>query len=144
MLSVTILLIILTNFIYQTINIDQCDLLSAIDLQIAAYSHSLILRVQPTDSFNKMKEPRFTQVLVREIIKMPTTRYHQIKMNSLIQIRIDNNLDDSCWYLLRITTINIILFSNETNARELILRYPPIESTLNIRQNIDAVIKYGK
>ncbi|CAF1336322.1 unnamed protein product [Rotaria sordida] len=147
MLNVTIILIILINNIYQIISITQCNLLNPIDLQSATYSHSLILRVQPTYSSETIEKTLIiSEVLVREVIKISTNNYNKIKMNDLILIRIDNNIeeiyDDSCWYLLRITTIDIILFLNETNTNEFDLRYPPMESTLYVRYNIDAVINY--
>ncbi|CAF2718857.1 unnamed protein product [Rotaria sp. Silwood2] len=147
MSSVSIILIILINNIYQTLAITQCNLLNPIDLQAAAYNHSLILRVQPIYSSETIEKTIvISEVLVREVIKISTNSYHKIKMNDLILIRIDNNideiLDDSCWYLLRITTVDIILFLNETNTNEFDLRFPPVESTLYVRHNIDAVINY--
>ncbi|CAF4929602.1 unnamed protein product, partial [Rotaria sp. Silwood2] len=134
MSSVSIILIILINNIYQTLAITQCNLLNPIDLQAAAYNHSLILRVQPIYSSETIEKTIvISEVLVREVIKISTNSYHKIKMNDLILIRIDNNideiLDDSCWYLLRITTVDIILFLNETNTNEFDLRFPPVEST---------------
>jgi hypothetical protein len=81
-------------------------------------------------------------------MKTPKIRYHQITINDIIIIRIDKDLeqilDDSCWHLLRIPDIDLILFLNETNANEFDLRYPPVESTMRVRQNIDAVTNYGK
>ncbi|CAF3741406.1 unnamed protein product [Rotaria socialis] len=147
MSSVTFILIILINNIHQTSTISQCDLLNAIDIQSATYSHSLILRVQPIySSETSEKAIAVTEVLVREVIKLSNISYHKIKMNDIILVRTDSDLeellDDSCWYLLRITTIDIILFHNETNTNEFDLRYPPMESTLYVRQNIDAVMNY--
>jgi hypothetical protein len=81
-------------------------------------------------------------------MKIPKIRYHQIKIDDMIIIRIDKYLDqildDSCWQLLRIINIDLILFLNETNINEFDLRYPPVESTMRVRQNIDAVTNYGK
>ena len=78
-------------------------------------------------------------------------------MNDMIIIKIsgdddddDNNhnnqqfLDDTCWNLLRLTNIDSIIFLNETNANHFDLHYPPVESTLRIRQSIDAVLHQGK
>jgi len=146
MSSITILLII---FIFQIITSNQCDLLSAIDLQSATYSHSLILRVQPIDSIEEIEKYFITRkVLIIEILKMPIISKYQIKINDMIIIRIDKDLDElldtSCWQLLRITNIDIILFLNETNKNEFDLRYPPVESTLRVRQNIDSVMNSGK
>lgn len=149
MSSVTLILIILINNIYQTRTTTQCNLLNAIDLQSATYRHSLILRVQSVYLSEDIdKTILVSQVLVREVIKISKTSIHQIKINDIILIRIDNDieemLDDSCWNLLRVATVDMILFLNETNTNHFDLRYPPIESTLYVRQNIDAVINYGK
>jgi hypothetical protein len=146
MSSITILLII---FIFQIITSNQCDLLGAIDLQSATYSHSLILRVQPIDSIEEIEKNLITRkVLIIEMIKIPFISKHQIKINDMIIIRIDKDVDElldtSCWHLLRIKNIDIILFLNETNTNEFDLRYPPVESTFRVRQNIDAVMNYGK
>jgi hypothetical protein len=134
----------------------QCDLSNAIHLQSATYTHSIIVRVQPILSreFNS-NEPAshlLRQVLVREVIKYPiTARYQrQIQMNDHVIIRINENQheddvnDHSCWHLLRISTVDIILFLNETTSDEFDLYYPPVESTFRVRQNIDAVLNYGK
>jgi len=151
MSSITIILIILINYIYiyQTITSNQCDFLSAIDLQSATYRHSLILRVQPINSFEEIEKNFITRkVLIREVIKISIISNHQIKINDMIIIRIDKDLDEvlnnSCWHLLRIKNIDIILFLNETNTNQFDLRYPPVESTVRVRQNIDAVMNYGK
>ncbi|CAF3637514.1 unnamed protein product, partial [Rotaria sp. Silwood2] len=93
MSSVSIILIILINNIYQTLAITQCNLLNPIDLQAAAYNHSLILRVQPIYSSETIEKTIvISEVLVREVIKISTNSYHKIKMNDLILIRIDNNI----------------------------------------------------
>ncbi|CAF0904543.1 unnamed protein product [Adineta steineri] len=147
MSSVTILLIILINNIYQIISISQCDLLSIIDIQSAAYCHSLILRVQPIYLSEEISENIVTRkVRIREVIKLPRNNNRQMKMNDIIMIRIDNDLDemldDSCWHLLRIDKADITLFLNETNTNEFDLRYPPVETTLRLRENIYAVMNY--
>ncbi|CAF0879133.1 unnamed protein product [Adineta steineri] len=147
MSSVTILLIILINNIYQIISISQCDLLNIIDIQSAAYCHSLILRVQPIYLSEEILDNIVTRkVRIREVIKLPRNNNRQMKMNDIIIIRIDNDLDemldDSCWHLLRIDNADIILFLNETNMNEFDLRYPPVETTLRIRENIYAVMNY--
>jgi hypothetical protein len=145
---VCIQLIILIIFIPRTIAVSQCDLSSTINLQTATYSHSLILRVQPILSSNK--NIILQAVLVREVIKIPMNNIyqHQVKMNDIILIRINNDDDqflvDSCWHLLRISTVDVILFLNQTNTNEFDLHYPPVESTLRVRQNIDVVLNHGK
>jgi hypothetical protein len=153
---VCIQLIILISkilFIRLTTAVSQCDLSSTINLQSATYIHSLILRVQPIHSSEydyKINKIVIRKVLIREVIKIPIVNHqqHPIKMNDIIIIRIhdDDNefLDTSCWDLLRISTIDIILFLNETNTNQFDLRYPPVESTVRVRQNIDAVMNYGK
>jgi hypothetical protein len=144
MSSVTILLIVLMNNIYRTSPAGQCDFSSPIDLQSATYSHSLILRVQPIVSSDQISQNIPTRkVLVREVLKIATISRHQMKMNDMIIIRIDDDVDHSCWHLLRIANIDLILFLNTTNANEFDLRYPPVESTLRVRQNIDTVLNYG-
>ncbi|CAF3720803.1 unnamed protein product [Rotaria sp. Silwood1] len=147
MSSITIILIIFINNIYQIIAITQCNLLNPVDLQSATYNHSLILRVQPIYSSETIeKKILISEVLIHEVIKISSNNYHKIKMNDLILIRMDNDIEDiyndSCWYLLHITTIDIILFLNETNTNDFDLRYPPIESTLYVRHHIDAVINH--
>jgi hypothetical protein len=160
MSSITIvcfqLIILISKIIYfrQTIAASQCDFSSAINLQSATYSQSLILRVQPlhlSEEDYKKNTTIIRKVLVREVIKIPTVNrsQHQIKMNDMIIIRIYNDNDDeflydSCWYLLRIPTVDVILFLNETNTNEFDLHYPPVESTLRVRQHIDAVLNHGK
>jgi hypothetical protein len=149
MSSITIILILLINYLHQTITNHQCEFLNSIDLQFAAYTHSLILRVQSVNSSEEIETNFIThKVLIREIMKIPKIRYHQIKIDDMIIIRIDKYLDqildDSCWQLLRIINIDLILFLNETNINEFDLRYPPVESTMRVRQNIDAVTNYGK
>jgi hypothetical protein len=145
---VCIQLIVLIIFIPRTIAVSQCDLSSTINLQTATYSHSLILRVQPILSSNK--NIILQEVLVREVIKIPRNNIyqHKVKMNDIILIRINNDDDqflvDSCWHLLRISTVDVILFLNQTNTNEFDLHYPPVESTLRVRQNIDVVLNHGK
>ncbi|CAF4736185.1 unnamed protein product [Rotaria sp. Silwood1] len=140
-------------FIRLTIAFNQCDLSSAINLQWATYRHSLILRVQPIRLSENVYTKNMTiirKVLVREIIKMSKINYyknHQIvKIDDIIIIKINDNdneyLDDICWHLLRLSTMDIILFLNETNTNEFDLDYPPIESTFRIRQHIDTVLNY--
>jgi hypothetical protein len=144
MSSVTIILIIFINYFYYIIPSNQCNLLSAIDLQSATYSHSLILRVQPLNSKNLIT----SEVLVREVIKISKLNTSPIKINDMIIIRIANDLDElldhSCWDLLHLTNIDIILFLNETDTNAFDLHYPPVESTFRVRENIDAVMDYGK
>ena len=149
MSSITIILIILITNILHILTINQCNLLSTIDLQAATYSHSLILHVQPIYSSEEIEKTLLIRkVLVREVIKIPLISYHQVKINDRILIEIDDNFDEihdnSCWHLLRVINIDIILFLNQTNTNEFILRYAPVESTLRVRQNIDAVMNYGK
>jgi len=159
MSSITIVciqLIILISkilFIRLTTAVSQCDLSSTINLQSATYIHSLILRVQPIHSSEydyKINKIVIRKVLIREVIKIPIVNHqqHPIKMNDIIIIRIHDDdkefLDTSCWDLLRISTIDIILFLNETNTNEFNLHYPPVESTLRVRQNIDAVLHHGE
>ncbi|CAF2806786.1 unnamed protein product [Rotaria sp. Silwood2] len=148
------LIILITNviFIRLTIAISQCDLSSAINLQWATYSHSLILRVQPIRSSEQGYAKNMTiirKVLVREVIKMSRINRHQdqlVKMNDIVIIKINDNdneyLDDSCWHLLRISTVDIILFLNDTNTNEFDLHYPPVESTFRTRQHIDVVLNH--
>ncbi|UJR15206.1 hypothetical protein I4U23_002165 [Adineta vaga] len=50
--------------------------------------------------------------------------------------------DDSCWHLLRMENADIILFLNDTNTNPFTLQYPPVESTIRARENIQAVINY--
>ncbi|CAF3698673.1 unnamed protein product [Rotaria socialis] len=89
------------------------------------------------------------QAVVREVIKMAkiNLRHHElVKIHDIIIININDvnnqDLDDSCWHLLRISTVDIILFLNETNTSEFNLQYPPVESTLRVRQQIDAVLNH--
>lgn len=148
------LIILISNiiFIHVTIAVSQCELSSAINLQSATYIHSLILRVQTINSSedNNYNRIFLRQVLVREIIKNSIDNLHQyqIRMNGIIIIRINNDanrlFDNSCWDLLRISTVDVILFLNKTNTNEYDLHYPPIESTLRVRQHIDAVLNYGE
>jgi len=126
-------------------SINQCGLLSAIDLQSATYCHSLILRVKPINLSEEIVQNIVTRkVLVREMIKIPMNSSHQMNINDIIIIRIDNDLDDSCWHLLRKENVDLILFLNQTNTNEFDLHYPPVESTLRVRENIYAVLNYGK
>jgi hypothetical protein len=149
------LIILISNiiFIRLTTAVSQCDLSSAINLQSATYIHSLILRVQPINSSEEdYQKTRIAirKVLVREVIKIPTVNQHQVKMNDIIIIRINDNdndnefLDNSCWHLLRISTVDVILFLNETKTDAFDLHYPPVESTLRVRQHIDAVLSHGE
>ena len=69
------LIILISNIILfrQTIAVSQCDLSSAIHLQSATYSHSLILRVQPvhlSEQDYKNNKTIIRKVLVREVIKI--------------------------------------------------------------------------
>lgn len=149
-----IILIISIIFTHLTIAINQCDLLSTINLQSATYTHSLILRVQTIYSSGQdyvKNTTNIRKVLVREVIKMSEMIRHQpevVKIHDIIIIKINdvNNefFDDSCWHLLRLSTVDIIIFLNETNASEFDLQYPPVESTLRVRQQIDAVLNHGK
>jgi hypothetical protein len=147
------LIILISNIISicLTFTVSQCDLSSAIHLQTVAYIHSLILRVQPIDLSEqnyKINQIVIRKVLVREVIKIPRVNQHPVKMNDIIIIRINDNdndfLDDSCWHLLRIPTVDVILFLNQTNINEFDLHYPPVESTLRVRQHIDAVLHHGE
>ncbi|CAF0966327.1 unnamed protein product [Adineta steineri] len=147
-----IILISKISFIHQAIAVNQCDFSSSIYLQAATYTHSLVLRVQPLhllDQDYNINNTIIRKVLVREVIKIPTNNnnhHHHIKMNDIIIIRINDNddefLDNSCWHLLRISTVDVILFLNETNTNEFDLHYPPVESTLRVRENIDAVLNH--
>jgi hypothetical protein len=134
-----------------TLAVSQCDLSSAINLQSAAYIHSLILRVQPIDLSQqnyKINRIVIRKVLVREVIKIAIVHQHPVKMNDIIIIRINDDdsdfLDDSCWHLLRIPNVDVIIFLNETNINEFDLHYPPVESTLRVRQHINAVLNHGE
>ena len=135
----------------------QCDLSSAINLQSATYTHSIIVRVQPISSSKsewKENEPLLRQVLIREVIKDSNAYYSPfrapLQINDLVIIRIQDQyqqavlLQDSCWNLLEVTTIEIILFLNQTQTDQFDLNYPPVESTIRVRQNIEAVLNYGK
>ena len=130
----------------RTFAASQCDYSSAIHLQSAVYIYSLILRVQPLHLSEQ--ESILRQVLVREVIKISTVYQHPVKMNDVIIIRINasNNalLEDSCWDLLRISTVDVIIFLNGTISNQFDLHYPPIESTLRVRQHIDAVLHSGE
>jgi hypothetical protein len=147
------LIILISNIISirLTLAVSQCDLSSAINLQSAAYIHSLILRVQPIDLSQqnyKINRIVIRKVLVREVIKIAIVHQHPVKMNDIIIIRINDDdsdfLDDSCWHLLRIPTVDVIIFLNETNINEFDLHYPPVESTLRVRQHINAVLNHGE
>jgi len=147
------LIILISNIISirLTLAVSQCDLSSAINLQSAAYIHSLILRVQPIDLSQqnyKINRIVIRKVLVREVIKISIVHQHPVKMNDIIIIRINDDdsdfLDDSCWHLLRVPTVDVIIFLNETNINEFDLHYPPVESTLRVRQHIDAVLNHGE
>ena len=132
-----------------------CDLSSAINLQSVTYSHSLVVRVQPIPlSDDDDNQLLVRHVLVREVIKspmpMPSDVHPRIKPDDIVIIRITNendgkSLDDSCWHLLRVPTVDIILFLNATSAsNQFDLYYPPVESTFRVRENIDAVLNQGK
>lgn len=145
MSSTTFLLILFINSICQTTSTHSCDSGSSIDIQSAAYTHAFILRIQTLNSSEEIENDLITQnVLVREVIKMPKTSHHPIQTDDVILIRIDQDLDESCWQLLRIENLDLILFLNYTNSQEFDLEFPPIESTFRNRQNIDAVINAGK
>ncbi|UJR31474.1 hypothetical protein I4U23_018963 [Adineta vaga] len=151
-----IILISKIIFLHQTIAVNQCDFSSAPYLQSATFSHSIVLRVQPVDLFGqdyKRSDLIIRKVLVREVIKSPLNSLsfqQQVKMNDMIIIRIFDNddddgdeiLDSSCWQLLRLGSVDVILFLNETNNNEFDLHYPPVESTLRVRENIDAVLNH--
>jgi hypothetical protein len=150
---VCIQLIILIShiiFIHLTIAASQCDLSSAIHLQSATYIHSLILRVQLIHSTEQDSQILIRKVLVREVIKssIVNLRQHQVQMNDIIIIRLNDDdnrfLDDSCWHLLHVASVDIILFLNETNINAFDLYYPPVESTLRVRQHINAVLNHGE
>ena len=140
--------------VYRVLGASQCDFLSAFHLQSATYVHSVILRVQPINSSSSLRNSNIQssitrKVLVREVIKIPLHRQHPIKMNDIIIIRINdddpkNFLEDSCWHLLQISTVDVILFLNETRRNEFDLFYPPVESTLRVRQHIDTVLHHGE
>ena len=156
------LIVLISNIVYlhQTTAVSQCELSSAIHLQSVTYTHSLIVRVQPIVSSeldwtanSPARLVPLRKVLVREVIKSPISEprehHQQIKMNDLIIIRIKDDhqedfLDDSCWQLLRISTIDVILFLNQTSIDEFDLYHPPVESTFRVRQDIDAVLHHGK
>ncbi|CAF1653920.1 unnamed protein product [Adineta ricciae] len=147
MSSVHNLFILLINCILHINSNSQCDLLSAIDLQSATYSHSIILRVQPVYSSEEILENFILRkVFIREILKIPTRIFHSMKVNDTIFLRIeqelDEMLDDSCWQLLRMENADIILFLNDTTRRQFHLQYPPVESTLRVRENIQTVLNY--
>lgn len=149
MSSVHNLLILLINCMLHINSNSQCDLLSVIDLQSATYSHSIILRAQPVYSSEEVLDSFILRkVLIREILKIPTKSFHSMKTNDTIFLRIeqelDEMLDDSCWHLLRMENADIILFLNDTTNRQFHLQYPPVESTLRVRENIQTVLNYGK
>ena len=137
-----------------------CDLSSAINLQSVTYSHSLVVRVQPIPLGDEDNQLLLRHVHVREVIKSPmattsaaaaaAAAHPQIKADDIVIIRITNendgkSLDDSCWHLLRIPTVDVILFLNATSAsNQFDLYYPPVESTFRVRENIDAVLNHGK
>lgn len=149
------LIILISNIIFltRTIAASSCEFSSAIHLQSATYIHPLILRIQPIDSSNKnfsQNKPSQIRVRVREILKS-SYKQTQVKMNDMIIIKITNDdddddsnqfLDDTCWNLLRLTNIDSIIFLNETNTNQFDLHYPPVESTLRVRQNIDTVLRH--
>lgn len=142
--------------VHRLLAASQCDFLSAFHLQSATYVHSVILRVQPINSSSSsslrdsnIQSSIIRKVLVREVIKIPFHRQHPIKMNDMIIIRINDNdpktfLDDSCWHLLQLSTVDVIIFLNETRWNEFDLFYPPVESTHRVRQHIETVLHHGK
>src|SRR5689334_12584560 len=116
--SITFLLILFINSISQTNNSNSCGFVNSIDIQSASYTHSLILRVQTLNSSKETGKDLVTQnVLVREVIKMPHISHHLIQIDDVIVIRIDQDLDESCWHLLRIGNLDLILFLNQTNSQ---------------------------
>ena len=153
-----ILLIVLLNngisLLRLTLASSPCDLSGAINLQSVTYSHSLVVRVQPIPLSDDDNQLLLRQVLVREVIKSPMTTtpttHPRIKADDIVIIRItndndDKSLDDSCWHLLRIPTVDVILFLNATSAgNQFDLYYPPVESTFRVRENIDAVLNHGE
>ena len=146
MSNIIFLLILLINSISPSNNSNSCDFVSSIDIQSATYTHALILRIQTLNSSEDMERDLVTEnVLVREVIKTSkASNPPPVRIDDVISIRIDQDLDESCWYLLRIENLDLILFLNQTNTREYYLHYPPIEFTFRVRQNIDAVIHSGK
>lgn len=145
MSSIIFVLILFINSISQTKSIHSCDSVSSIDIQTATYTYGLILRVQTLNSSEEIEKDQIIQnVLVREVIKMPIATHHPIQIDDVVFIRIDQDLDESCWQLLRIENLDLILFLNDTNSHEFDLDFPPIESTFRTRLNIDAVINSGK
>ena len=152
MSSVSLLLLVLLNNISQALLTSPCDLPPLVELQSAIYRYPFLIRVQPiflSESVEKARQPMQTEkVLVREVIKTPSFQSSPVKMNDTILIRISlemsRSLDDSCWQLLRSSNVDLILFLNETRTRnEFHLPYPPVESTVRVRENIDAVLSHG-
>lgn len=134
----------------------QCDLSNSVNLQSAAFTHSIIVRVQRIQFFQsqrKQTDPLLHQVLIREIIKDSSQFYSPIqltlKINDIIVIRIQHKYqhapvqEDTCWRLLEFSNIDIILFLNQTQTDQFDLNYPPVEATIRVRQNIDDVLNYG-
>jgi hypothetical protein len=145
MSSVRLIFILLINQISAVIFHSHCDLLSAVDLQAATFRHSYILRVQPVYSPEEAVQTLVARkVFLREAVKTPSRTSHAMKPNDILHIRIDHDLDDSCWQLLQMEQADIILFLNETTTDEFDLHFPPVESTLRVRENIQAVLNYGK
>ena len=136
--TLRLILVFLARLDYPTVAAaSQCDARNSIDLQSAAYRYSLILRVHPM-----VAETR--TVFVREVIKRP----NGVAISSIIVLRLatalDPAVDESCWHLLEIGNIDSILFLNQTASDEFDLQHPPVESTLRVRQQIDAVLNYGR
>ena len=118
-----------------------CDARNSVDLQSAAYRYSVILRVHPMVTA-EVTETR--TVFVREVIKRPNS----IAISSIVVIRpaaaATPLVDESCLHLLEIGNIDSILFLNQTDSDVFDLQHPPVESTLRVRQQIDAVLNYGR
>ena len=140
--TLRLILVFLARLDYPTVAAaSQCDARNSIDLQSAAYRYSLILRVHPMVAA-EVTETR--TVFVREVIKRP----NGVAISSIIVLRLatalDPAVDESCWHLLEIGNIDSILFLNQTASNEFDLQHPPVESTLRVRQQIDAVLNHGR
>ena len=153
MSSVGLLLIVLINNISQALMISPCDLPHLVELQSAIYRYPFLIRVQPiflSDSIEKARQSTRTgQVMVREVIKTPLPNSSPVSINDMILIRFNREMnrlfDDSCWQLLRSSNADLILFLNDTRTNgEFHLPYPPVESTVRVRENIDAVLSQGR
>lgn len=145
MSSVRLVVLLLINQLSAAVHHSQCDLSSAFDLQAAAYRHSYILRVQPIYTSEEVPSALATRtVLLREVIKAASNTSHAMHVNDLVVIRIDHTLDEPCWQLLQIEHADVILFLNETVNKDFDLTFPPVESTLRVREHIAAVMNYGE